>query len=69
MTSDPDFETPTAVDVPIEAPEADVLEQYQEPSGLGEHDSDPTETPDEANPADVDEQRRSIGEADDDDYR
>ncbi|GAA1601734.1 hypothetical protein GCM10009789_64930 [Kribbella sancticallisti] len=68
MTSNSDYESP-AVEVPDEAPEADVLEQYQMPSGLEQQQDEVTEPPVEADPADVDEQRRSIGEADDDDYR
>ena len=69
MTSDPDYETPLAVDVPDDAPEADVLEQYQTPSGLDEGEEEPAEVPIEADPADVEEQRRSVGGTDDDDYR
>jgi hypothetical protein len=68
MTSDPD-----AVEVPFEAPEADVLEQYQSPAGPAEdEDRDEDETdgvPAEADPADVADQRKTIGGTDDDDYR
>ncbi|ADB34371.1 hypothetical protein Kfla_5358 [Kribbella flavida DSM 17836] len=57
------------VEVPDEAPEADVLEQYQSSSGLEERDEPTGDVPVEANPADVDEQRRSLGEGGEDDYR
>lgn len=62
MTSEPD-------EVPLEAPEADVLEQYQS-SGGSEDDEDRTDpVPAEADPADVAEQRQSVGGTDEDDYR
>jgi hypothetical protein len=68
MTSDPDDLDP-ALEVPDDAPEADVLEQYQPPAGLDELIPDDAELPTEADPADVEEQRREVGESDDDDYR
>jgi hypothetical protein len=68
MASDPDVGD-SAVEVPAEAPEADVLEQYQPSAGLEEVIDSRDDLPDEANPADVDEQRRTVGEADEDDYR
>ena len=64
MTSDPD-----AVEVPFEAPEADVLEQYQSPTGPEEDEDRADAVPDEADPADVADQRQSVGGTDDDDYR
>ncbi len=58
------------VEVPDDAPEADVVEQYQSSSGLDERDDAPVgDVPPEADPADVDEQRRSVGEGGEDDYR
>ncbi|TDU91626.1 hypothetical protein EV138_5237 [Kribbella voronezhensis] len=68
MVSDPDVPD-SIVEVPAEAPEADVLEQYQPSAGLEEVIDTHPDLPDEADPADVDEQRRTVGEADDDDYR
>jgi hypothetical protein len=70
MTSDPDLtDEDIAVELPDEAPEADVLEQHQTPSGLDEREDEPAEVPIEADPADVFEQRRTVGGTDDDDYR
>ena len=68
MIGDPDVPDST-VEVPAEAPEADVLEQYQPSAGLDEVIEPDADLPDEADPADVDEQRRTVGEADEDDYR
>jgi hypothetical protein len=68
MTSEPDG-LDTSVEVPDDAPEADVLEQYQPPAGLNELIDTDDEPPTEADPADVQEQRRTIDEADEDDYR
>jgi hypothetical protein len=68
MISDPD-DLDTRVEVPDDTPEADVLEQYQPPAGLNELIDDDDELPAEADAADVGEQRRDIGEADEDDYR
>jgi hypothetical protein len=71
MTSEPDDldDLDTSVEVPDDAPEADVLEQYQPPAGLDELIDADDEPPTEADPADVQEQRRTIGETDEDDYR
>jgi hypothetical protein len=68
MVSDPDVPD-GIVEVPAEAPEADVLEQYQPSAGLEELIDTRADLPVEADPADVDEQRRTVGEADEDDYR
>jgi hypothetical protein len=68
MVSDPDVPD-SPVEVPAEAPEADVLEQYQPSAGLEELIDSRDDLPAEADPADVDEQRRTVGEADEDDYR
>ena len=68
MISDPD-DLDTSVEVPDDAPEADVLEQYQPPAGLDELIDDDDELPAEADAADVGEQRREVGGADEDDYR
>jgi len=63
MTSEPDYEGPGYDSVPDDAPEADVLDQRQSPA------PDDSGVPIEADPADVDEQRREVGDADEDDYR
>jgi len=68
MSSDPDVPD-SIVEVPADAPEADVLEQYQPAAGLEEVIDTEADLPDEADPADVDEQRRTVGEAGEDDYR
>ena len=68
MTSEPDYEGPAAGSVPDDAPEADVLEQRQSSAVV---DDRPEESGVllEADPADVEEQRREVGDADEDDYR
>jgi hypothetical protein len=68
MTSDPD-NLDTTLEVPDDAPEADVLEQYQPEAGLAELIDEDDEPPAEADPADVKEQRRELGGTDEDDYR
>ncbi len=68
MSSDPDVPD-SVVEVPDDAPEADVLEQYQPAAGLEELIDTEADLPDEADPADVDEQHRTVGEAGEDDYR
>jgi hypothetical protein len=57
------------VDLPVEAPEADVLEQYQSSAGLDAEEEPAGTVPPEADPADVDEQRRSVDDGGEDDYR
>ena len=68
MTSEPDYEGPGVDSVPDEAPEADVLEQRQSTKVV---DGPPEDSgvPIEADPADVDDQRREVPDADEDDYR
>ncbi|GAA1547107.1 hypothetical protein [Kribbella lupini] len=56
-------------EVPGDAPEADVLEQYQSPAGLDAEEEPPGSLPPEADAADVEEQRRSVGDGGEDDYR
>jgi hypothetical protein len=68
MTSEPDYEGPGVDSVPDDAPEADVLEQRQS-STAADGRADDSGVPIEADPADVDEQRREVGDADEDDYR
>ena len=67
MNSDSDYEN-DVLDLPDDAPEADVLEQYQS-TELDEDEDTSAEVPAEADPADVEEQRRSVGGTDEDDYR
>jgi len=67
MTSEPDYEGPGFDSVPDDVPEADVLEQRQ--SSAVEGHAEDSGVPIEADPADVDEQRREVGDADEDDYR
>ncbi len=80
MHSDSDYENDSpevpddtskadVLEVPDEAPEADVLEQFKPSSDLEDHDEETTEIPAEADPADFDEQRRSLGVPDEDEYR
>ncbi|MFC5266994.1 hypothetical protein ACFPJ1_33160 [Kribbella qitaiheensis] len=58
------------VELPDEAPEADVVEQRLPSTGDDpEPDDDSTDVPLEADPADVGEQRRPVGGSDEDDYR
>lgn len=57
------------LDVPDDAPEADVLEQFQSSAGQEDDGDDTADVPVEANPADVGDQRRSVGGSDEDDYR
>ncbi|MEU4604384.1 hypothetical protein AB0F43_15490 [Kribbella sp. NPDC023972] len=68
MTSETDYEGPGIGSVPDDAPEADVLEQRQS-STVVDDETEETGVPIEADPADVDDQRREIGDADEDDYR
>jgi hypothetical protein len=56
-------------ELPGEAPEADVLEQHLAPTGSDSETEEPFEVPIEADPADVDEQHRPVGETEEDDYR
>ena len=67
MTSEPDYEGPAVGSVPDDAPEADVLEQRQSSSGGRPRRGSGVLL--EADPADVEEQRREVGDADEDDYR
>ena len=57
------------IELDLEAPDADVLEQHQTPTGLDDTDDDRSDLPAEADPADVAEQRRAVGGDDYDDYR
>jgi hypothetical protein len=70
MISEPDYEGPGSESVtdtvPDDAPEADVLEQRQ--TSIRDQDED-SGVPIEADPADVDDQRRDVGDPDEDDYR
>lgn len=68
MTSEPDYEGPGFDSVPDDAPEADVLDQRQSSTVVDDRTED-SGVPIEADPADVDEQRREVGDADEDDYR
>lgn len=70
MTSDPQ-ETVVDLDEPLadETPEADAVEQHQSPVGHDTRDVGSTDLPIEADPADVQEQRRSVDDAGEDDYR
>ena len=54
--------------VPDDAPEADVLEQRQGSTVVDDRAGDDV-LPTEADPADVGEQRREVGDDDEDDYR
>ena len=72
MTNEPDYEGPGVDSVPDDAPEADVLDQRQSSTVVDDRDEDRDEdsgVPIEADPADVDEQRREVPDADEDDYR
>jgi hypothetical protein len=76
MTSDPEEPREDPLDLrdlgdelPDEAPEADVLEQHLSPTGYDPEAEEPFEVPIEADPADVDEQHRPVGETEGDDYR
>ena len=68
MTSEPDYEGPGLDSVPDDAPEADVLDQRQSSTVVDDRGED-SGVPAEADPADVDEQRREVGDEDEDDYR
>ncbi|TDD15464.1 hypothetical protein E1218_31410 [Kribbella turkmenica] len=68
MTSEPDYEGPGFDSVPDDAPEADVLEQRQSQT-VTDRRPDDSGVPIEADPADVDDQRREVGDEDEDDYR
>jgi hypothetical protein len=58
------------VELPDEAAESDVVDQHLPPTGYDpEPDDESTDVPLEADPADVGEQRRSVGGSDEDDYR
>ena len=52
-----------------EAPEADTVEQYWPAAGEDPGDEDEFDVPLEADPADAAEQRRVVGDADEEDYR
>ncbi len=67
MTSEPDYEGPGLDSLPDDAPEADVLEQRQ--GSAADSRAGDSGVPIEADPADVDEQRREVGDADEDEYR
>ena len=54
--------------LPDDAPEADVLEQRQGSTVVDDRTEDDA-VPIEADPADVNEQRREVGADDEDDYR
>jgi hypothetical protein len=70
MTSEPDYyEGPGTDTLPDDAPEADVLEQRQSSDRDQGEDGEDGGVPIEADPADVDEQRREVGDPDEDDYR
>ena len=56
-------------EVPGDAPEADVLEQYQSSAGLDAEEEPAGSLPAEADAADVEEQRRPVGDGGEDDYR
>ena len=68
MTSEPDYEGPGFDGVPDDAPEADVLEQRQASTVVDDRPEE-SAVPIEADPADVDDQRREVGDPDEDDYR
>ena len=68
MTSEPEYDGPGFGSVPDDAPEADVLEQRKSSTVVDDRDDD-SGVPPEADPADVDDQRREIGEDDEDAYR
>ena len=58
------------VELPDETPEADVVDQRLQSAGYDpEPDDESPDVPLEADPADVGEQRRSVGGSDEDDYR
>ncbi|TDO35670.1 hypothetical protein EV643_12281 [Kribbella sp. VKM Ac-2527] len=62
--------TEPGIEVPLDAPEADVLAQSQSPAALDDEDDDlDSDVPQEANPADVVDQRRSVRLDDEDDYQ
>ena len=56
------------VELAIEAPEADAVEQHQLARSSGE-DRWPEHVPLDANPADVAEQERAVDTGDDEEYR
>lgn len=68
MTSETDYEGPSDENVPDDAPEADVLEQRQASTVVGDRPEE-TGLPNEADSADVEEQRHEVGDPDEDDYR
>ena len=68
MTSEPDYEGPDVGSVPDDAAEADVLEQRQSSAVVDDRPEDSGVLL-EADPADVEEQRREVGGSDEDDYR
>ncbi len=68
MTSEPDYEGPAVGSVPDDAPEADVLEQRQSSTVVDDRPEDSGALL-EADPVEVAEQRRVVGDADEDDYR
>jgi len=68
MTSETDYEGPAYDDVPDDAPEADVLEQRQSSTVVDDH-TEESGVPIEADPADVEEQRREVEDDDEDAYR
>jgi hypothetical protein len=68
MTSETDYEGPGDDHVPDDAPEADVLEQRQGSTVVDDR-SEGDGVPIEADPADVEDQRREISDENEDDYR
>ncbi|NIK57287.1 hypothetical protein [Kribbella shirazensis] len=68
MTSETDYEGPGDEELPDEAPEADALEQRMTSTVVDDRTED-SAGPGEADPADVADQRREVGDTDEDDYR
>ncbi len=68
MTSEPEYEGPGFGSVPDDAPEADVLEQRRSSTVVDDR-SEESGVPIEADPADVDDQRREIVDPEEDEYR
>ncbi|MFG1628350.1 hypothetical protein [Kribbella sp. NPDC049227] len=68
MTSETDYEGSGFDSVPDDAPEADVLEQREDSAEVDDFTPD-DDVPIEADPVDVEEQRRAVGDSGEDDYR
>ncbi|MFI6833430.1 hypothetical protein ACIBG5_40380 [Kribbella sp. NPDC050241] len=68
MTSETEYEGPGFGGVPDDAPEADVLEQREDSTEVDDFTPD-DDVPSEADPVDVEEQRREVGDSGEDDYR